>query len=175
MKLRTIAALSILAAASAFVAAGCSNTPTSPTNPYQVKFTARLLPANEVPPITDAEASGFGVVTITLDLTKDSAGTVTGATATFDLQLTGFPANTPINVAHIHEGAATCVCPVVVSTTLGAGQVTLTDGSGTFAKSGINVNAANAQGIVNTPGNYYFNVHSTLHPSGVARGPLEKQ
>ena len=174
MKLRTIAALSLLAVALAFVAAGCGS-PTSPTNPNQVKFIARLLPANEVPPITDAEASGFGFVTITFDLTKDSAGTITGATATFDIQLTGFPANTPINIAHIHEGAATCVCPVRVSTTLGAGQLILTNGSGTSAKTGINVNAANAQGIVNTPENYYFNVHSTLNPNGVARGPLEKQ
>jgi hypothetical protein len=32
-----------------------------------------------------------------------------------------------------------------------------------------------AQAIINTPENYYFNVHSTINPGGVARGQLRRQ
>jgi hypothetical protein len=32
-----------------------------------------------------------------------------------------------------------------------------------------------AQQILNTPSDFYFNVHSSLNPSGIARGQLVKQ
>ena len=91
--------LAILACLSRFwPSAAAHKTPTTPsTNSNQVKFTAALLPTNEVPAITNAEASGRGTATVTLNLTKDAAGAITAATADFSLDLTGFPAGTPIN------------------------------------------------------------------------------
>ena len=80
-----------------------STAPTTPTNPT---FTATLSPANEVPVIVGAEASGSGTATVTLVTTKDAAGNVTSATATFVVNLSGFPAGTPINAAHIHNAPA---------------------------------------------------------------------
>jgi len=167
--------LSILAVALGLTSAACGSSSTpAPSSPSQPTFTATLSPANEVPPITGAEATGSGTATITLATTKDSGGNVTAATATFIVSLTGFPAGTPINIAHIHAGAPGCACPVVVNTGLAAGQNILTNGSGTLNVAGINVTAEVAQAIINNPAGYYFNVHSTINPGGVARGQLSR-
>lgn len=174
MKLRTLICLALLVPALAVFAAACEeDSPTGPSaNPNQVRFTAQLSPANEVPPITNAEASGIGTAAITFNLTRDAGGAITAATATFQVTVSGFPAGTMMNIAHIHEGGPTCACPVVVNTTLAAGQVILTNGAGSFTREGINVPAALAQGIINNPTGFYFNIHSTLNPGGAARGQL---
>jgi hypothetical protein len=53
--------LSMLALVLAFGMA-CNDSPTSPSdNPNVARFTAILLPANEVPPVTNADASASGV------------------------------------------------------------------------------------------------------------------
>ena len=64
---------------------------------------------------------------------------------------------------------------VVVPTALTAGQVVLTNGSGSFTSANTGVLAPElAQAIINNPAGYYFNVHSTLNGGGVARGQLVK-
>ncbi len=170
--------LPVLVAALALFTVGCgsssSSTTTAPTASTNPVFIASLSPANEVPPVTNAESTVSGNATITLDTTKDSSGNITSATASFAVTLGGFPAGSTVNVAHIHEGAATCACPVVVNTTLAAGQVTVTNGLASFTKTGIVVDSAVAQRIIATPGNFYFNVHTALNGGGVARGTLVK-
>jgi hypothetical protein len=155
---------------------GCSDK--TPTNPAALKptFTATLLPANEVPAITNAEASGRGEATITFDVTRDGAGNITSGTASFTVNLTGFPAGTPFNIAHIHTGAAGTTGSIVFSTSLVAGEVVANaSGAATFTKTGIAPpDPAILQQIVNNPAGFYFNVHSTLNPGGVARGQLVK-
>jgi hypothetical protein len=167
--------LSPIAVVLALAAAGCSSnsTPTnpSPTNPT---FTAALSPANEVPPVTNAESTVSGNASITLITAKDAAGNITSATATFVVNLTGFPAGTSISAAHIHEGASTCACPVIVSLALVAGEVTVTNGIASFTKPNITVDPAVAQRILSNPAGFYFNVHSTLNPGGFARGTLTR-
>jgi len=167
--------LSPIAVALAVLAVGCSSnsTPTNPT-PTNPTFTATLLPANEVPPITNAESTVSGNASITLITAKDAAGNITSATATFVVNLQGFPAGSAVNIAHIHEGATTCACPVVVNTSLAAGEVTITNGIASFTKSGITVDPAVAQRILNNPAGFYFNVHTTLNAGGVARGQLNR-
>src|SRR5262249_11855250 len=159
----------------ALLAAGCSSstspTPTPPTNPT---FTAALSPANEVPPITNAESTVSGTATITLVTTRDAANNITAATATFVVNLTGFPAGSSINIAHIHEGASTCACPVVVNTSLTAGEVAISNGVASFTKANITVDSAVAQRILTNPAGFYFNVHTTLNAGGVARGQLSR-
>jgi len=167
--------LSLIAVALALVAVGCSSsTSPSSTTPTNPTFTAALSPANEVPPVANSESVVTGNVSITLVTTKDSAGNITAATATFVVNLSNFPAGSAINIAHIHEGAATCACPVVVNTSLTAGEVSITNGTASFTKSGINVLPEVAQRILSNPGGFYFNVHSTLNPGGVARGTLNR-
>ena len=71
---------------------GCSKSTTSPssnTAPAKPTFTATLLPANEVPPVSNAEASGQGTATVVFDVTKDSAGNITEVHCTYDPETRG--------------------------------------------------------------------------------------
>ena len=165
--------LSLLSVALGVLVSACgSSSPSAPTTPTNPTFTAALSPANEVPAIAGAEASGTGTATVTLVTTKDAAGNVTSATATFVVNLSGFPAGTPINAAHIHNAPAGSNSGVVVNSLITAGQNVLAAGSGSFTASNLVVDAALANQILTNPAGFYFNVHSTLNPGGVARGQL---
>jgi hypothetical protein len=108
-------------------------------------------------------------------VTKDAAGNILTSAVTFVVNLSGFPAGTPITIAHIHVGAAGVAGGVVVSTTLAATEgFVLPNGSGSFTKTVAGVDPALTQTIINNPAGYYFNVHSMLNPAGVARGQLVK-
>jgi len=63
---------------------------------------------------------------------------------------------------------------VVVNTSLGAGEVTISNGVASFTKANITVDPAVAQRILNNPAGFYFNVHTTLNAGGVARGQLSR-
>ena len=170
----------ILLVALAFV--GCDDdSPTGPDDPNVVVFTAQLSAANEVPPITNAEANARGDVRITFNLTRDSSNNVTGGTATFVVNLNSFPAGSTWTLAHIHEGATGATGSIRVDTALSpATAIVLTNGSvtnHTFADRPI----VNAQGqpdpalinaIINNPAGFYFNVHTALNPTGAVRGQL---
>ena len=117
-----------------------------------------------LPPITGAEASRNGTATVVFDVTNDGAGNITSGTATFSVTLGGFPANTPINIAHRHTGGAGVAGAVVFSTSLSAGEVTLANGSGNFTKAGIAGDPALMQQIINNPGSFYFNAGGRLRP-----------
>jgi hypothetical protein len=159
-------------------ACGGKTSPTPSTGaPNTVIFTAALSPANEVPPLVapNPDVTGSGTATITLNLTRDSGGAITAATVTFQISLTGFPNNTNLTAAHIHEGASNCACPVKVSTTLANGELVLANGTGGFTKAAIATTADVAQGMINNPAGYYFNVHTTANTGGAARGVLVKQ
>jgi hypothetical protein len=165
--------LSLLFVALGILGSGCgSSSSTAPTTPTNPTFTATLSPANEVPAIVGAEAAGSGTATVTLVTTKDGAGNVTSATATFVVNLSGFPAGTPINISHIHQAAAGVNGSVVVNSGITAGQNVLANGSGSFTASNLTVDPALANLILTNPAGFYFNVHSTLNPGGVARGQL---
>jgi hypothetical protein len=162
-----------LLAVSLVLASACGSSSTSPTTPTNPTFTANLLPANEVPAIQGAEATGSGTATVTIVTTKDAAGNVTAATTTFVVNLQGFPPNTPINIAHIHQAAAGVNGSIVVNSGITAGQNVLTNGSGSFTASNITITPVDiANQILANPAGFYFNVHSTVNPGGVARGQL---
>jgi hypothetical protein len=171
--------LSVLSIAVVFaISCGSSSTTTGPTgSPTKPTFTATLLPSNETATIVGGENTGSGTATVTFDVTTDSSGTIKSGTATFVVNLSGFPPNTPINIAHIHQAPAGASGGIVFSTTLAAGEVNLVNGSGSFVKAGIAPSPADAsifQAIINNPSAFYFNVHSTLNPGGVARGQLQR-
>jgi len=151
----------------------CSDhSPSSPSPASSSTFTAALLPANEVPAIVGAEATGSGTATITLNFTKDSNGYVTAATFDFSVTAAGFPNGTTLTAAHIHGGNAGTNGGVLVSLALAAGEVTFANGSGSFTKTGISVTVDQANAILANPSSFYFNIHTAANVGGVARGQL---
>ena len=170
--MKYVNAFALVVSLAGVAACGSDSSPATPSGNGTQTYTATLRPSEEVPAVSGAESSGGGTVTIVLNVVKDTSGNVTSATATFDVTLNGFPAGTPINMAHIHQAAAGQSGNVVVSTTLAPGDVTLNNGSGSFNRSGVAVTPDIATQLLNNPAGFYFNVHSTLNPAGVARGQL---
>jgi len=161
--------------AACVLAAGCDDDNATSPSAQPAVFSAILRPANEVPPVGNVESGGAGAMQVTLQLTRDAAGAVTGATADFYFQMNDFPGNITVIGAHIHPGAAGVNGPVVVNTGLTA-ALPFVPGSGTgeFRATGIQVAPALAQSIVDNPAAFYFNIHSPLNPGGFARGQLSR-
>ena len=81
----------------AVLSTSCSkDNPVAVVDDTHFQYKATLLPANEVPPIANAESVGSGVATIDFTLVRDSAGAITSGTANFRVDVTGFPATTAI-------------------------------------------------------------------------------
>lgn len=162
------------------IALGCGltacddNATIAPSGTSTSSFTATLLPANEVPPITGSEAGGSGTATIAFNLTNDSAGYATAATMDVTVNVTGFPAGTALTQSHIHPGAAGANGGVIVSLGLSAGEVNFPTGSGSFSKQGITLTVDQANTILANPGGFYLNIHTAANPNGVARGQLTR-
>ena len=149
--------------------------PTTAGPPTRVVFTATLSPAQENPPIANADQTGSGTVTATMNMTRDSAGNITAATIDFVATMSGFPPGTTLTLAHIHPGALGVNGPALINTTIAAGDVPMPNGSGTLNKPGINVTPVDtANQLLNNPSGYYFNIHTSLNPGGVARGQLAR-
>ena len=167
--------MSLLLVGLSILAVGCAES--SPTGASQgttttSTFTVPLSPANEVPAITNADASGSGTATIALTVTKDDSGTITSATANVQITVAGFPAGTVVTDAHIHNGAPGVNAGVYVSAGLSSGELILTNGGGSITKNGINVPSDRAAAILNNPAGHYFNVHTQLNAAGAMRGQL---
>ena len=152
---------------------GCTdNAPTSPSPGSSANFTANLLTGNEVPPIANEEAGGSATATITVDMTKDSAGYLTSASMNVTVTATGFPNGTALTKAHIHPGAAGANGGVFVNIGLVDGEVSFPTGSGSFSKRGIALTVDQASAILANPSAFYLNIHTARNPDGVARGQL---
>lgn len=157
--------------------AGCNDSPTAPDDPNVVVMTAQLSAANEVPPVTNAEANARGDVRITFNLTRDGSNNITAAAATFVVNLNSFPAGSSWTLAHIHTGAAGVAGGAVVNTGLTpATAVTLINGA--IANHTIpnrQVTAEVMNNILANPAGFYFNVHTVLNPGGAVRGQLVRR
>ena len=153
----------LIVLATCLLAAACGDdNPTAPSA-APIVFTADLRPANEVPPVGNAEGGGFGAAQITIE----------GSTATFYFQLTGFPSDTRVVGAHIHSAGPGVNGPIVVNTGVSAASpLVLSSPITEFRASGIAVDQTLVQAIANNPVGFYFNVHSPLNPGGFARGQL---
>ena len=161
---------------------GCdSDSPTTPSDPNVFVYTAQLTAANEVPPITGAEANARGDVTITINAVRDANGVITGGTASFVINMSNFPANTTAIAAHIHEGAPGIAGGVRIGVTpiTASAPITMANGSATnVTYNAVEMNAAGAaaaNAMITNPNGFYFNVHTPANPGGAIRGPLVKQ
>lgn len=162
--------VAVLAVTAALVNGAC-HSPTNPTNnPNQL--VAQLLATNVVPPVFNNEAQGSGFATITLQIVRDSGGTITSAAIDFQVTLTNLPAGTNLTEAHIHLGGVGEQGGLVVDTGLVAGEVTLAAGAGGFSRQGIVIPTTVAQELMAAPTSFYFDVHSERNLSGMVRGQL---
>jgi hypothetical protein len=169
----------LLVAACVVGAAACGddddNGPTAPSNQPLV-FTAQLSAANEVPPVSNAESPTTGEATITITPTRDSANAITGGTIFMQFTLRNLTPTSNITLAHIHTGATGVNGGVLVNSGLTAAtSIPTPAGSASFQSQNINADATAINGIVANPAGFYFNVHTTLNPGGVARGQLRAQ
>ena len=157
---------------------GCGDDDASPTSPSNqpLVFSAILSPANEVPPVGNAESGGRGAAQIVFNVDRNASGAITAATGTFYFQLTGFPEGTTVVGAHIHPAPAGVNGPVAISTGLTAANTVAIGqtGNAEFTFGNISADPALVQQIATNPAGFYFNVHSPLNPGGFARGQLTR-
>ena len=159
------------------LAAGCDDSPTSPSDPNAIVMVASLLPGNEVPPVSNEDATARGSMRVTFNVTRDGGNNITGGTATFFVSLTGFPEGTTLTGAHIHPGAAGVNGGVVVNTGLSAANSTgaIVNGGANLTFAPVAVSATLMNSIVANPENFYFNVHTTRNAPGAIRGQLSRE
>jgi hypothetical protein len=150
--------------------------PSAEAQTENLVFQAQLLAVNEVAPVAVApsETGAAGLAIVTLTVTR-SGGTITAATARFDVTLNGLASNSVIILSHIHEGGSTVNGPVRVDSGLSPAAPVPAPFGASFSRSNLAVTPAIAQGIISNPAGWYFNVHTALSPSGVARGQLGPQ
>lgn len=113
---------------------------------------AALSGTAEVPGPGDADGTGTAALRVNI-----GQGTVC-----YDLAVNGIA---PATMAHIHEGSSTQAGPVVLGLTPPT--------SGTSAGC-LPVSRALATELVQSPQDYYVNVHNAAFPGGAVRGQLGK-
>lgn len=138
---------------------------------------ALLSPANEIPPVTGVAAAGVGSFTVIAS--KDSAGRITSAEATFDLNYSGFPAGTRFTGFHIHQGWVNENGTVTINSGLTPPVAAPDSGTGNLhyqVEVPVNEPAAldTLYGLGNNPAAYYMNLHTQANPSGAMRGQMRK-
>jgi hypothetical protein len=158
--------LAIAVAILAIGAGGCGGNG-SPTNPSDITvFTVPLSAQNENPPVTNAESTARGTAVITINKATN--------TIDFNVSLNSFPAGSVVRIAHIHGPAPrTGNAAILVDTLLAQGDVTLTEGFGTFSFQRVEAPAARIAAILANPELHYFNVHTVLNGGGAVRGQLQ--
>jgi hypothetical protein len=165
---------STLVFACALAIAACSNdgNPNDPDKvPDVATFNLELSPRNESPIINDAGSDAAVSGTLVLNVTH-KGDDISSATADVTLSFTRFPAGTVVTMAHVHEGVPGVNGDVLLPTDLAARPITLTGPDASFIQTGIAVDGATARRLLEHPMQYYFDVHSTQYPNGVARGQL---
>jgi CHRD domain len=134
-------------------------------------FKAKLSPDNEVPAITDVNASGSARVKITVN--RNLAGGITSGTATFELAYQ-FPTAITLVGFHIHSAPVGVSGPVVIGSGLNATPDAT--GAGTLALPAVTLDTpdqiAALNGLLTTPQLYYINLHTSDNPAGVIRGQV---
>ena len=157
------------------LAACDDDSPTSPADPNLAVFTAQLSALNEVPLVTNSESGARGDVRIEFRLNRDSGNNLTGATATFIVNLTGFPAGSTWTLAHIHEGVSGVAGGVRVDTGLRTTTAIPLVNGGITGQRFDNIAVTDLRvlnGILDNPSGWYFNAHTVLNPPGAVRGQL---
>jgi CHRD domain-containing protein len=130
-------------------------------------FDLGLQPKQEVPRITGLRASGVG--NLTLDVTRDSAGAITSGDVVFYVNYK-FPGSVTITGLHVHQEKKGVNGPIVVDS--GVASFTDADGAGNVTAVVTSASPALLQAILDTPRDYYVNLHTSVNPGGAMRDQL---
>src|SRR3954447_7383474 len=144
----------------------------------QEVFLATMLPANEVPAITDTST---GNALIWVHVERDKDGKPVAGSVDFDVT-TRFSGAVTVTGLHIHNAAAGVNGAIVIPTDVNGTDKSISIdatgrmriqkqvqfGPGTTPA----VSIATLQDMVQNPQNYYVNIHTTVSPGGAMRGQV---
>jgi hypothetical protein len=126
-------------------------------HPFLVAHFHLDLTSREAVPPTTLNAHGNG--TLTLNLTRDTTGTITGATAVFVVDY-GFAGSVTVNDIALYQGAKGT--NGAKSADSGIAAFTDPDGHGTVASGSVGISASLAQALLANPRGYYVQLDSSL-------------
>jgi uncharacterized protein (TIGR03437 family) len=139
-------------------------------------FPVTLLPANEVPAVSGLDAAGPGLFTV--NTLRDNFGAVVGGVTGFDLNYR-LPGEVQFTGMHIHDGAAGQNGLVTIDSGLNKdNQPNSPTGFGNlYRQATISESRALASmnSLVANPEKHYYNLHSSVNPTGLMRAQLAEQ
>lgn len=139
-----------------------------------IPFRALLAARNETTPVVDANATGR--VTVLLHVVQDNSGKIISGSFDFSGNYSLTRANT-LTAMHIHKAPAGVAGGIVVPVPLDRTDSPV--GTSVLNPKQVNFTASDAaiidaaQGLLNDPSGFYFNIHTVDAPSGAMRGQLE--
>lgn len=142
-----------------------------------IPLRAVLLPANEVPPVTDLNAAGDAMVLV--HVVKDTTGEITSGSVEFQVSFS-FPGAVTLTGLHIHNGPAGTNAGVVFNTGVGPlDPVSEESGRGFVVRQAHVLPSDPAKvellkALVRDPSQFYVNLHTPNYPAGAIRGQLRK-
>lgn len=158
----------------AVIVAGAMLGAVSSVSAETLVFTAQLAPANEVTPVAVPDQSASGLAIVALNLTRDSYGYITRATAAFDLGLARFTSGSVI-FAHIHEAIAGVDGPIRVDSGISpSSPISLAGSDKIIVAPAVSVSPiSTVNAIISNPAGFYLDIHTSASPDGAVRGQLE--
>jgi hypothetical protein len=135
--------------------------------PSTVVFHLHLTPGEVVPRVTGLRAEGPG--SLTLDLTRDASGNLTGGNVVFYVNYR-FPGSVTITGLALHQGARGTNGPVVLDAAVGT--ITDPDGRGNLTKVVSSASASLLQALLTTPRGYYVDLTTSANTGGALRDQL---
>jgi hypothetical protein len=135
--------------------------------PSTAVFHLRLTPGEVVPHVGGLNAEGTG--NLTLDLTRDASGIVTGGNVVFYVNYR-FPGSVTITGLALHQGARGANGPVAVDAAVGT--ITDTDGRGNLTKVVSGASATLLQALLTSPHGYYVDLTTSANTGGALRDQL---
>jgi hypothetical protein len=135
--------------------------------PSTAVFHLHLTPGQVVPRVTGLNAEGSG--NLTLDLTRDASGNVTGGNVVFYVNY-HFPGSVTITGLALHQGVRGANGAVVLDAAVGT--VTDTDGRGNLTKVGSGASVTLLQALLTNPRGYYVDLTTSANTGGALRDQL---
>lgn len=135
--------------------------------------TVPLTTANEVSPSPLPPAGATGTTDLTINVTRDAGGNITGAVIQF-LTSFSFPGAIVVSGHHIHEQAATANGPIRFNPSLAGVTTDFPTGKGWINLTVISTDADVTKRLIANPAGFYVNLHTAANPAGAVRGQITR-